>query len=167
MAYLWCCLAVTGESSPAPKTPSVPSGLVVSRLNLLIVPALGTGESTYFARTVCRDDGGLVPVEDKAARLAPLPERNDRASFVDDLPTCHLYRHSTSARRTRLRPYCMPTASFRSETIKVRITCCYLSPNSRIACARAGVSGLGPEKVCRPARRVPADRAPALRRFGP
>src|SRR5919107_3754354 len=98
---------------------SVGAFVEITNLYLLIVPALGTGERTYFSRTVCRDDGGLVPVEDVAARLAPLPERNDRASLVDDLSTRHLYRHSTSARRTRLRPYCMLTTSFRSGPIKL------------------------------------------------
>src|SRR5918993_3388552 len=92
----------------------------ITNLYLLIVPALGTCERTYFPRTVCRDDGSLVPVEDVAARLALLPEGNDRASLVDYLAACHLYRHSTSARRTRLRPYCMPTPSFYSETIRPR-----------------------------------------------
>jgi hypothetical protein len=62
-------------------------------LNLLIVSALGAGERSYLSRTVCRNDGSLVPVEDVAALLAPLPEGNDRAAFVDDLATSHLYRH--------------------------------------------------------------------------
>jgi hypothetical protein len=65
----------------------------MSRLYLLIVPALGAGERSYLSRTVRRNDGSLVPVEDIAARLAPLPEGNDRAAFVDDLATSHLYRH--------------------------------------------------------------------------
>ena len=114
----------------------------ITNLYLLIVPALGTGERTYFSRTVCRDDGGLVPVEDVAARLASLPERNDRASLVDDLAACHLYGHPTSARKTRLHPNCMPTPPFTSEIIRpVRITpeTCSLKPTARIACARAGV----------------------------
>jgi hypothetical protein len=65
----------------------------ITDLNLLIVPALGAGERSYLSRTVCRNDGGLVPVEDVAANLAPLPEGYDRAAFVDDLATSHLYRH--------------------------------------------------------------------------
>src|SRR5919107_1922594 len=67
--------------------------LEVSGLDLLVVPALGTGEGAHLARAVCRHDGGLVPVEDVSARLAPLPEGNDRAALVDDLAPCHLYRH--------------------------------------------------------------------------
>jgi hypothetical protein len=158
----WCCLAVMGESSHTPTIPSLPSGLVMSRLYLLIVPALGTGERTYFSGAVCRHDSSLVPVKDVAARLALLPEGNDRAALVDDLAASHLYRHPTSARKTRQRPYCMLTASFRSGTFElIHITYCYLKPTSQIACARAGVSGLGPEKVCRLARRVLADHAPS------
>ena len=65
----------------------------ITNLYLLIVPALGAGERSYLSRTVRRNDGSLVPVEDIAARLAPLPEGNDRAAFVDDLATSHLYRH--------------------------------------------------------------------------
>jgi hypothetical protein len=65
----------------------------ITNLYLLIVPALGAGERSYLSRTVRRNDGSLVPVEDVAASLAPLPEGNDRAAFVDDLATSHLYRH--------------------------------------------------------------------------
>ena len=65
----------------------------IADLNLLIVPALGAGERSYLSRTVRRNDGSLVPVEDVAARLAPLPEGNDRAALVDDPATSHLYRH--------------------------------------------------------------------------
>jgi hypothetical protein len=65
----------------------------ITDLDILIVPALGAGERSYLSRAVCRNDGSLVPVEDIAARLAPLPEGNDRAAFVDDLATSHLYRH--------------------------------------------------------------------------
>jgi hypothetical protein len=65
----------------------------ITDLDILIVTALGAGERSYLSRAVCRNDGSLVPVEDIAARLAPLPEGNDRAAFVDDLATSHLYRH--------------------------------------------------------------------------
>jgi hypothetical protein len=65
----------------------------ITDLDLLIVPALWAGERSYLSRTVRRNDGSLVPVEDVAARLAPLPEGDDRAAFVDDLATSHLYRH--------------------------------------------------------------------------
>jgi hypothetical protein len=65
----------------------------ITDFDLLIVPALGAGERSYLSRTVRRNDGSLVPVEDVAARLAPLPEGDDRAAFVDDLATSHLYRH--------------------------------------------------------------------------
>ena len=110
------CVALTRrctcESSHTPAIPSLPSGVVMSRLYLLVVAALRAGEWAYFSGAVCRHDGCLVPVEDVATRLAPLPEGNDRAAFAHDLATSHLYRHPTSARKTRLRPYCMPTASF-------------------------------------------------------
>jgi hypothetical protein len=65
----------------------------ITDFDLLIVPALGAGERSYLSRTVRRNDGSLVPVEDVAASLAPLPEGDDRAAFVDDLATSHLYRH--------------------------------------------------------------------------
>ena len=91
----------------------------ITNLYLLVVPALWAGKGAYLAGAVRRHDGSLVPVEDVAARLTPLPESNDRAALVDDLATSHLYRHPTSARKTHLRPYCMPTATFRSGTIKL------------------------------------------------
>jgi hypothetical protein len=65
----------------------------ITDFDLLIVPALGAGERSYLSRTVRRNDGSLVPVEDVAARLAPLPEGDDRAALVDYLSACHLYRH--------------------------------------------------------------------------
>jgi hypothetical protein len=65
----------------------------ITNLYLLVVAALGAGEGAYLAGAVCRHDGSLVPVEDVAALLAPLPEGNDRAALVDDPATCHLYRH--------------------------------------------------------------------------
>jgi hypothetical protein len=65
----------------------------ITDLDLLIITALGAGERSYLSRAVRRNDGSLVPVEDVAASLAPLPEGNDRAAFVDDLATSHLYRH--------------------------------------------------------------------------
>jgi hypothetical protein len=91
----------------------------ITNLYLLVVTTLGAGERSYFSRAVGRHDGSLVPVEDVTALLAPLPEGNDCAALVDDLATSHLYRHPTSARKTHLRPYCMPTATFRSGTIKL------------------------------------------------
>src|SRR5215210_3774710 len=63
---------------------------------LLVVTAFGTREGTYLSRAVSGHDGGLVPVEDVAARLTLLPEGNDRAALAYDLATCHLYRHSAS-----------------------------------------------------------------------
>src|SRR5215208_8304924 len=72
---------------------SVGAFVEITNLYLLVVPALGTGEGAHLARAVCRHDGGLVPVEDISARLAPLPEGNDRTTLVDDLAPCHLYRH--------------------------------------------------------------------------
>jgi hypothetical protein len=65
----------------------------ITDLDLLIVPALWAGERSYLSRTVRRNDGSLVPIEDVAASLALLPEGDDRAAFVDDLATSHLYRH--------------------------------------------------------------------------
>jgi hypothetical protein len=65
----------------------------ITDLYLLVVAALGTGERSHFSGAVRRHDGSLVPVEDVAARFAPLPEGNDRAALVDDLAACHLYRH--------------------------------------------------------------------------
>ena len=65
----------------------------ITDLDLLIITALGAGERSYLSRAVCRHDGSLVPVEDVAARLTPLPESNDRAALVDDLAPCHLYGH--------------------------------------------------------------------------
>jgi hypothetical protein len=91
----------------------------ITNLYLLVITALGTGERSYFSRAICGHDGSLVPVEDVAAHLAPLPEGNDRTALVDYAAACHLYRHPTSARNTRLRPYCMPAASFRSGTIEL------------------------------------------------
>jgi hypothetical protein len=71
----------------------------MTSLYLLIIAALGTGERSNVSRAVCGHDGSLVPVEDVAARLAPLPEGNDRAPLVDDLAACHLYGHPTSAEK--------------------------------------------------------------------
>ena len=65
----------------------------ITNLYLLVVPALWAGKGAYLAGAVRRHDGSLVPVEDVAARLASLPEGNDRTTLVDDLAPCHLYRH--------------------------------------------------------------------------
>src|SRR5918992_1439434 len=133
----------------------------ITDLNLLIVPALGAGERSYLSRAVCRHDGSLVPIEDVAARLAPLLECNDRAALVDDLATSDLYRHPTSARKTRLRPYCMPTASFGSESIKL-VHETYL-PNSLRQSGRTGSvagEGLSPGS---PSPGNPCSRLTALR----
>src|SRR5918997_6690872 len=67
----------------------------VTRLYLLGVAALGTGEGAYLAGAEGGDDGGLVPVEDVAALLALLPEGHDRAPLGHDLTPRHLYRHAT------------------------------------------------------------------------
>lgn len=80
----------------------------IADLHLLVVSAFGAGEGAYLSGPVRRHDGCLVPVEDVAARLAPLPEGYDRAPLADDLAARHLCRHLASGRITRLRPYCMP-----------------------------------------------------------
>src|SRR5215210_8844902 len=80
----------------------------MSRLYLLVVTTLGAGERSYFSRAVGRHDGSLVPVEDVAALLAPLPEGNDRAALVDDLATCHLYRHLAELLARAVPPVALP-----------------------------------------------------------
>ena len=65
----------------------------ITNLYFLVVPARWAGKGAYLAGAVRRHDGGLVPVEDVAAHLAPLPEGDDRATLVDYLSACHLYRH--------------------------------------------------------------------------
>src|SRR5215204_3941384 len=65
----------------------------MSCLYLLVIPALGAGERAHLPGAVCRHDGGLIPVEDVAARLALLPEGYDRAALVYYLAAGHLYRH--------------------------------------------------------------------------
>src|ERR671921_1850133 len=80
----------------------------VSYHHLLVVTALRAGEGTNLPRAVGWHDGRLVPVEDVAARLAPLTEGNDRAPLADYFATRHLCRHLASGRVLRLRPYCMP-----------------------------------------------------------
>ena len=72
---------------------SVMAFVEITNFYLLVVSALWTGKGAYLAGAVRRHDGSLVPVEDVAARLAPLPERDDRAALVDYLSACHLYRH--------------------------------------------------------------------------
>ncbi len=76
---------------------SLPGGVVVTSLNLLVVAALGAGERPDLPGTVGRDDGRLVPVVDEAAALALLPEGHDRAALVYDLAARHLYRQSALA----------------------------------------------------------------------
>src|SRR5215210_1601621 len=49
---------------------------------LLVATAFGAREGTYLSRAVSGHDGGLVPVEDVAARLTLLPEGNDRAALA-------------------------------------------------------------------------------------
>jgi hypothetical protein len=80
----------------------------MTSLYFLIITALGTGERSNVSRAVSGYDGSLVPVEDVAARLAPLPEGHDRAALVDDLAACHLYGHPTSAGKTRYIPIVFP-----------------------------------------------------------
>src|SRR4028119_2216896 len=96
-------------SPPAATTSSSPVGVEMFRFNLLVVAALRAGERPDLPGTVGRDDGGLVPVVDKAAALALLPEGHDRAALVYDLAARHLYRQSAlPPRRVSLPPYSNP-----------------------------------------------------------
>ena len=74
-------------------TPSLPIGLVMTYLYLLIVAALRAGEGPDIPGAVGGDDGGLVPVKDVAALLALLAKGHNRAPLVDDQAARHLYRH--------------------------------------------------------------------------
>ena len=67
--------------------------LVMSRHYLLIITALRAGEGSDLARAKSGDDGGLVPLEDVGALLAPLAEGQYGAPLVDYLASRHLYRH--------------------------------------------------------------------------
>src|SRR5215212_3252291 len=68
----------------------------ITNLYLLVVAALGAGERAHLPGAVRRHDGRLVPVEDVAAGLAPLPEGHHRAALADYLAARHLYRHLAS-----------------------------------------------------------------------
>ena len=83
----------------------------ITDLYLLVVAAFGAGERAHLAGAVRRDDGGLVPVEDVAARLASLPEGHDRAPLADDLAARHLCRHTSLREGSALVAYCMPICS--------------------------------------------------------
>jgi hypothetical protein len=65
----------------------------MSRHYLLIITALRAGEGSDLARAESGDYGGLVPVEDVAARFAPLPKGHDRAPLVDYQASLNLYSH--------------------------------------------------------------------------
>src|ERR671917_1150846 len=93
-------------SSPTATAPSSPIGFEMTSLNLLVVAALGAGESPDLPGAVGRDDGRLVPVVDEAAALALLPEGHDRAALVYDLAARHLYRQYAPAES------CVPTTLF-------------------------------------------------------
>src|SRR5215210_6067507 len=95
-------LALTKRASMTPTSGS--SGLLartfveITGLYLLVVPTLWACKRTHLSRPVSGDDGGLIPVEDVAARLAPLAEGHDRAALANDLATRHLYRHLAPGR---------------------------------------------------------------------
>src|SRR5215212_3785874 len=65
----------------------------ITNLYFLVVAALGAGERAHLPGAVRWHDGRLVPVEDVAARLAPLPEGHHRAPLAYDLAARHLRRH--------------------------------------------------------------------------
>ena len=62
---------------------------------LLIITALRAGEESDLAGAEGGDDGGLVPIEDVTALLAPLAESDDRAPLVDYQASLHLYCHAS------------------------------------------------------------------------
>src|SRR5215208_2001340 len=80
-------------SSPSAMAPSLPIGVVISYLNLLVVAALRAGERAHFSGAEGGDYGCLVEVENVAALLALLPECDDRTTLVHYLAPRNLYRH--------------------------------------------------------------------------
>src|SRR5918998_1384638 len=82
-------------SWPNVTEPSLPIGVVISYLYVLVVATLRAGKGAHLAGAEGGDDGGLVPVEDVAALLALLPEGHDRAPLGHYHTPRHLYCHAT------------------------------------------------------------------------